>query len=578
MNTTSSLRLLLEDFLGLMREEGELDVFLTLLLSAMGHEIVYRAQKGVRQYGVDLSSVGVDEEDGRTKLFLWVVKRGDIGRTEWNSGPQTVVPSLNDLTLTYLQSHVHPQHASLPRKAVVLTNGDFQSTLNHSITTTFQALSRQFGIQLETANGSRLAAWTEKYLLDEHLLPPDSRMLLRRMLANVGMPELSLRSGRELVTQLTTLATAGGGSANARKKRQLGALRGIRASLSLARIYGLGEDNLATAYKLSEFALLRTYAALHAQAGSEVHIAEELAALRVQWTEIALEYHERLRPYYQTQDALASVLPDSLLVAERAFEELGLLALQAVHWASLASQTQVEIAESFAQLYGGRVKMLLDTHSCTASPPYDRHATVIHTALLALTMLNEHATAERWLEKLIVRMLHAARNGKHWPLSTSFDEALGIRWGDEELTEESSGTSTLIPVLLTWSAAFGREDLYGFLKTQVLPAKPEWTTLNMWSSEAGYDNVVGEREAFYEHGVAEALLFVPDTGSEFLQRMGIPLHDVAGIEESHWYRFREPHIPLLAALHWGLQVPRMMLVQHASALAGARPAAEPAAP
>ncbi|MES2106963.1 MAG: hypothetical protein V4634_23305 [Pseudomonadota bacterium] len=36
-----SLTLLLEDFLGLMREEGELDKFLPLLLSGMGHHIVW---------------------------------------------------------------------------------------------------------------------------------------------------------------------------------------------------------------------------------------------------------------------------------------------------------------------------------------------------------------------------------------------------------------------------------------------------------------------------------------------------------------------------------------------------------
>ena len=109
---TDSLRLLLEDFLGLMREEGELDVYLPLLMSAMGHEVVYRAQKGPRQYGVDICSVGRDE-DGVRKLFLWLVKCGDIGRQDWNSGPQSVRQSIDDVGDVYLHSHVAPQHAGL---------------------------------------------------------------------------------------------------------------------------------------------------------------------------------------------------------------------------------------------------------------------------------------------------------------------------------------------------------------------------------------------------------------------------------------------------------------------------------
>ena len=35
-----------------------------------------------------------------------------------------------------------------------------------------------------------------------------------------------------------------------------------------------------------------------------------------------------------------------------------------------------------------------------------------------------------------------------------------------------------------------------------------------------------------------------------------------------WYQSRAAYVPLLAALHWHLQVPREMLVKHAAAVAG----------
>ena len=150
---SSSLRLLLEDFLSLMREEGELDVYLPLLLSAMGHEIVYRAQKGTRQYGVDISSVGKDE-DGKRELFLWLVKCGDIGRREWSSGEQSIRPSIDDAGDTYLATHVARQHARLPKKLVVLTNGDFNATINLTIAQFLATWTARHGVEAATVNGS----------------------------------------------------------------------------------------------------------------------------------------------------------------------------------------------------------------------------------------------------------------------------------------------------------------------------------------------------------------------------------------------------------------------------------------
>jgi hypothetical protein len=48
--------------------------------------------------------------------------------------------------------------------------------------------------------------------------------------------------------------------------------------------------------------------------------------------------------------------------------------------------------------------------------------------------------------------------------------------------------------------------------------------------------------------------------------MAKPLATVQTIEDSHWYQFRVPYIPLLAALHWRLQVPREMLIKQAVAV------------
>lgn len=562
---TDSLRLLLEDFLGLMREEGELDVYLPLLMSAMGHEVVYRAQKGPRQYGVDICSVGRDE-DGVRKLFLWLVKCGDIGRQDWNSGPQSVRQSIDDVGDVYLQSHVAPQHAGLPKKLLIVTNGDFNAALNQTIASFLARWSKDHGVNAETVNGSTLAAWTERYLLDEHILPAGNRVLLRRMLANVTSPELCITVGRALFDDLVNFAKQPAKSDAARKKRQLTALRGIRTALSVLQVWALSEGNMLAPYRLAEYAVLCVWAGLHTdmKSGSGT-IAREFAELVFQMAAVGEAYHEAMQPYYVTQDALAHALPDSLLVSDAAFVELGRLGVQGITWALYATISDNPMAEGLAGVYVNRVRALLKSHSCTQSPPYDRNSIDIHAALLLLLIGNHVAEAREWITQLVGRLAFVAKNGKYWPLTAPFEEVLAIRHGYEEMDQQFISTCTLVPILLLWSAALDMRDAYTHIRDEVIPAMPK-TTLNFWSSDAGYDGLVADPVALHAHGVGEGVLNVPADPAEFLARMAKPLAAVQTIEDSHWYQFRVPYIPLLAALHWRLQVPREMLVKQAMAL------------
>lgn len=562
---SDSLRLLLEDFLGLMREEGELDVYLPLLMSAMGHEIVYRAQKGARQYGVDICSAGRDE-DGVKKLFLWLVKGGDVGRQEWDSGPQAVRQSINDIGDTYLRSHVAPQHGRLRKKLLIVTNGDFNASLNQTIASFLAQWSRQHDVEVATVNGSTLAGWTEQYLLDEHVLPAGNRTLLRRMLANVSSPELSIAVGRSLFDELIRFAKQPAKSNAAQKKRQLMALRGIRTALSVLLAWGQNEQNLLAPYRLAEYAVLCVWAGLHEELkGGNRNIAREFAELVFKMAAIGDAYHQQMQPYYVTQNALAHAFPDSLLVSDAAFVELGRLAIQGIIWAWHAVASDNMIAEGQARVYVNRVSALLKSHTCTQSPPYDRNSVDIHTALILLLIGDRRAEARQWIELLAVRLAMVAKKRTYWPLTAPFEDALAIRYGYQEVSEEFMSTTTLVPILLAWSAVLDMPDVYSHIRSDVIPFVSD-TTLNFWSSDAGYDDLVADPAALHEHGVGEGVLNVPAEPAEFLAQMALPLADVQSIEQADWYKLRVAYIPLLAALHWRLQVPREMLVKHAVAV------------
>lgn len=432
----SSLRLLLEDFLGLMKEEGELDVFLPLLMSAMGHEVVYRPQKGSRQYGVDVLSVGADETGTKT-LFLWLVKCGDIGRADWDSGPQSIYQSTNDVAV-YLRSHIAPQHQALKKKLLIVTNGDFRANLVETIATFLEDWSRIRGVSAEMVNGSTLAAWVEQHLLNEYVLPSANRTLLRRMLANVSIPKLSARLGRSLIDELLSGIAQPAKSPIAENKQLLTGMRGIRTALTVLHIMAGSEGNVMSSYLVSQYAVLATWAGLHGklingEKAAVVEFYEVVAHLAM----VAGVYHTRMEDFYLVQDGFAHKLPDHVLVSQRVFDELGWLGVQGCLMASFAGSAPVGTdkseMEALAHVYANRIAALLSSHSCSALPVYDHHATHIHAALLSLVVCRQHQQAKTWLESLCARLHHATSIRKFLPMSASFEEALSIRHGYAEM-------------------------------------------------------------------------------------------------------------------------------------------------
>jgi len=90
------VRLIVREYLSMLKESGELDSLLGDLLLSMDIEPISKAQIGVRQYGVDLAGVGTDpDESGSKKVFLFTIKAGDIDRNNWDTKKQDVRPSLN---------------------------------------------------------------------------------------------------------------------------------------------------------------------------------------------------------------------------------------------------------------------------------------------------------------------------------------------------------------------------------------------------------------------------------------------------------------------------------------------------
>lgn len=299
---------------------------------------------------------------------------------------------------------------------------------------------------------------------------------------------------------------------------------------------------------------------------ASVEFAEILGQLAI----VAERYHQRLESFYVVKDAFATALPDCLLVSRVVFDELGRLSQQGCWLAQVATSSERDDLEDAHRTYSLRVKALIQSHSCSALPAYDHHSTSVHAALVLLTVSGEKDFAREWLAEICRRLHCATSYRKYLPLSAPFEEAMLVRNGLEKISVELCSVSTLLPILLIWTAALGMNDYFGFLRAEVLPQMEEVTS-NFWSPETGYDSIVADPAALHAHGIGETVSFVPESAAEFLQTMVTCLNEAEPIAQSAWYQLHAIQatcIPLLAALHWESQMPRELLVQQAMTAAG----------
>lgn len=91
------MRLVIKDYLSQLKEKDELDFLICDLLLQMGYITDNRPETGNRQYGVDIRA-----RKGR-EILLGVIKQGRLNRANWDSGPNAVRQSVNEIRDTYIR-------------------------------------------------------------------------------------------------------------------------------------------------------------------------------------------------------------------------------------------------------------------------------------------------------------------------------------------------------------------------------------------------------------------------------------------------------------------------------------------
>ncbi|MBW4694204.1 MAG: hypothetical protein KME27_20870 [Lyngbya sp. HA4199-MV5] len=518
------MKLVIREYLSMLKEAGELDSLLFDLLMNMKIIPLNRAESGGRQDGVDIPAIGNDPEDGRRKLFLFTAKCGDITRQEWDAAPNGIRASLNEILEGYLRTRVRPGHAKLPKKIVLVTGGALKQNVAQNWTNYVhehtQIHSKYGEIEFEFWGGEELAPKIEDYLLDEYLFPESSRKNLRKTIALVDQNEDQPKYFYQLIdeTLLSGNLPTDKKPGSVQKRRK--ALRLLHLSLSIIFHWGEEANNLRPAFLSAEYMVLRAWDWLRR---NNLFECKKTMAGFIQlfftYLTVGDHYAGKLQPYCYVQDGLFGYnMADEVEYPLRTFETIGTLASIGLSYWYIAQILEGETQQRYfdqASAIARMLENLIKSNPSAWTPLYDSHAIDIALGLLALTAANDQETAIEWVHGISSRIFYAYDSlGRHFPIaSDSHEELIALEFGKAPPKEALTKLSTLLPLLADWFAILKLDEQYPDFYESVVHIFSH-TNLQIWFPDNETENYLYCQNAGYVSGLTVDSIQLPPTLDE----------------------------------------------------------------
>lgn len=511
------MKLVIAEFLRTLKERDELDRLLPDLLVEMGYVPLARPQTGNRQFGVDLAVRGKDPRSGIDELLLAVIKKGDIGRAEWDGGEQSVRRSINEILDVYLKSHVEPQDKGKNVHIVVAANGELKQVVQASWCGFIADVQSRASVEFWGVD--QLAELIETHLLDEHVFRDEDRKQLRRALSLSGDRDYDRRDLHRLFLRTLGLSTTGELETPQKTgKALLKALRIVNLSAHAFASWALAEGDTKQGLRGMERALLWSWHRL--QLADDTTRKEAMAeAFGMLWTGYLVackNYFERVQPHCYTEDALLRYGGDSSELSVIAFDLVGTLATIGLSQIFVVSANEVEIdaRRGQAQIVANALTSLIFNNGICSSPCLDRHSQDITLALLLLVLSDRVDEAANWLKKLVRNIDYSYKAKRHVPVSTDSLDDLPEEsgWNGEQASERLMDTSWTLATLAGWSAIIDQDDCYELLAKGCKESYPG-VCVQLWHPDEDLYKHLYFGQANIDCGASEAPIDLPENAA-----------------------------------------------------------------
>lgn len=498
------MRLIIKEYLSQLKESKELDTLLPDLLLSMKYIPISIPQIGVRQYSVDIAAEYFDENSNKL-LYLFIIKKGDIGRNEWDSNPQAVRQSLDEIKDVYLEKMISPEQKKLLKKIVLCTNGIIKQEVDINWKSYIGKYTISNEIEYELWDGYKLALDIEKNMLNESILLGNYKSLLRKTLALLGDPDYDL-SDYYTILKDNLLVT------EKNKKKSKGLLYSIRLILNIIYNWSKENDNLKPALYAAERTILNTWEYFQKNDFiDDIELVKIFGLLFQDFVKIYLDYFLKIEPFCYIQNGFNGNNRYYLLENIIIYEQLGIIAITGLNHYYFGAIYEDKNIISIAERIKDSLKAFIVNHPSISSPVYDNHIIEIVLSLILLIKFNEIEFIEKWLIEIINRVGFAYKVlRKYFPVDTdSIEDAVLISSYEEKDKEKIMKTTTLLMILLQFSAVLKLDSTYKFIN-KIINQNFKDTSLQVWFPDDTTDNFLYIENAGYSSGLAVMSPFLPE--------------------------------------------------------------------
>ena len=451
------MKLILVEYLASLRERDELDVILPDLLSENGMLVISKPAIGTKQYGVDV--IAVSNSKRKRKVYLISIKPGDLRRSGWNTGKQSLRASLDEIQEVYIEKFLPRRYKCLPVVVVLCLGGE----LHEDVRTEVEAYIDKHtgdGIEFEVWNGDILASKILSGVLREKVLPRTWHSDFRKSLALLDEPTASLSHFNRLANSIHDACKTDAPSV-------LTAVRQIYVGLWTNYAWGRQADNIEAAYLCSERAvlvaweLIKRHLAGNSRAVRQIRlIMNRLIDLHVK---IAVEYITiYVEPRAGTLHGLSSAVPSHahLDVNLRLFDIVGRVGMTGLWLQYLTQRTRKDGEEHegqgdfpSTQRLATVLSDIIKSNPILLTPIKDSQAIDINIACLFLSRNGSSAVITHWIREIARATIFAFQSHCYYPCiyDDYWDLASHPREGSAYRAEATAG-SLLVPTLGVWAA------------------------------------------------------------------------------------------------------------------------------
>lgn len=544
------MRLVIREYISFMKEDKELDALISELLKSIKIIPLVKPEKG-RQYGVDLSAVGIDQDDEqkRRKIFLFVVKQGDLTRTTWNTGLNAVKPSIEEVCDTYIPTQIPERYSNLPIKVIVATNGDKKQTVNIDWVQYTKKRTLTENIEFDFWGIDKITQLVDEHMFSETLFSSKHSKLLRLTLAFLELNEYDLRHFYTLIDELLEEGTT-----KRSDKRRLSQL-----NLCLNILWGWAKDmnNLKPALKASEYVLLKSWKWLEKKDFvNDKRIVASFTKIKDTYLEVGRDYFIKIQNHCHIKHGLFKSTHNFIDYTLLVWEQIGMIAtvgLLQVYETAIDYILNKEVTKYADARFGNACVVadslydMIDNNPPALNPCYDEHCIEINLALLLFYKTGRKEQAKMWIKKLIAMTGNAHIVSGNLPLFyTSESRLIEAHFGTNK---EDSNSSILLTVLSEWCVIFEIEEDYQVLKEILSRTFPDMD-LQMWYPENETNDIMFSENALRDSGSTQSMIKLPDTIKEYKE---VLLNEIElfGIEkEFPCYKYGLYFLPYLAARHF----------------------------